>query len=286
MKRFSFNELMKFPQNANTTNAFAERRMSKTLTAASTGENDATEVVVKSFDLFHDRVDRAFRSMNPSSSSSKSSEFWRTSAVLAIRLPGGKHIEDDEKEEEEEEEDEEEERENTSDDCLFGTKKETRKSIGKCDRLDRENEFDGDDMMAVGATEEDFMVVRKKRKRRVIPDHERFPEKYVKYSFDEPVVVGGGESGILEKKERKKEKTDDVNEVRDLGVPPDALARSADVEKTRRDVGEPRIMRGKKKKEGADVEKQSRKRTKRVTRSLSIATTSIAAQDVEENGGG
>ena len=252
------------------------------VTAASTGENDATEVVVKSFDLFHDRVDRAFHSMIPSSSSSKS-EFWRTSAVLAIRLPG-KHItEDDEKEDEEEDE---EERMNTNDDCLFGTKKETRKSIGKCDRLDRETEFDGDDMMAVGATEEDFMVVRKKRKRCVIPDHERFPEKYVKYSFDEPVVVGGGESGILEKKKRKKEKTDDVNEVRDLGVPPDALARSADVEKTRRDVGEPRIMRGKKKKEGADVEKQSRKRTKRVTRSLSIATTSIAAQDVEENGGG
>ena len=75
------------------------------LTAASTGENDATEVVVKSFDLFHDRVDRAFHSMNPSSSSSKS-EFWRTSAVLAIRLPGGKHIEDDEKEEEEEEDEE------------------------------------------------------------------------------------------------------------------------------------------------------------------------------------
>ena len=250
-------------------------------TASLTSENDRTDVVVKSFDVFHDRVDRAFHSMNPSDvSSSKSLAFWRTSAVLAIRLPGGKHIEDDEKEEEEEE------RENTSDDCLFGTKKETRKSIGKCDRLDRENEFDGDDMMAVGATEEDFMVVRKKRKRCVIPDHERFPEKYVKYSFDEPVVVGGGESGILEKKKRKKEKTDDVNEVRDLGVPPDALARSADVEKTRRDVGEPRIMRGKKKKEGADVEKQSRNRTKRVTRSLSIATTSIAAQDVEENGGG
>ena len=246
---------------------------------ASTDENDATEVVVKSFDLFHDRVDRAFHSMNPSSSSSKS-EFWRTSAVLAIRLPG-KHIEDDDKEEEEEED--KEERENTNDDCLFGTKKETRKSIGKCDRLDRETEFDGDDMMAVGVTE-DFMVVKRKRKR-YVPDHERFPEKYVKYSFDEPVVVGGGESGILEKKKRKKEKTD-VDEVRDLGVPQDALARSADVEKTRRDVGEPRIMRGKKKKEGADVEKQSRKRTKRVTRSLSIATTSIAAQDVEENGGG
>ena len=280
MKRFSFNELMTFPHNEpQTTNAFSERRMSP-FTASLTSENDRTDVVVKSFDVFHDRVDRAFHSMNPSDvSSSKSLAFWRTSAVLAIRLPGGKHIEDDEKEEDEEE------RENTSDDCLFGTKKETRKSIGKCDRLDRENEFDGDDMMAVGATEEDFMVVRKKRKRRVIPDHERFPEKYVKYSFDEPVVVGGGESGILEKKKRKKEKTD-VDEVRDLGVPQVALARSADVEKTRRDVGEPRIMRGKKKKEGADVEKQSRKRTKRVTRSLSIATTSIAAQDVEENGGG
>lgn len=250
------------------------------LTAASRDENDATEVVVKSFDLFHDRVDRAFHSMNPSSSSK--SEFWRTSAVLAIRLPG-KHVTEDDDDKEEEDKEDKEER---NDDCLFGTKKETRKSIGKCDRLDRENEFDGDDMMAVGATEEDFMVVRKKRKRYVIPDHERFPEKYVKYSFDEPVVVGGGESGILEKKKRKKEKTDDVNEVRDLGVPQDALARSADVEKTRRDVGEPRIMRGKKKKEGADVEKQSRKRTKRVTRSLSIATTSIAAQDVEENGGG
>ena len=244
---------------------------------ASTGENDSTEVVVKSFDLFHERVDRAFHSMNPSSSSK--SEFWRTSAVLAIRLPG-KHIEDDEKEEEEDKE----ERENTNDDCLFGTKKETRKSIGKCDRLDQETDFDGDDMMAVGATEEDFMVVKRKRKRYVIPDHERFPEKYVKYSFDEPVVVGGGESG-REKKKRKMEKTDDDEDVRDLGVPPDALARSADVGKTTRDVGEPRIMRGKKKKEGADVEKQSRKRTKRVTRSLSIATTSIAAQDVEENGG-
>ena len=265
---------MKFPHNE----LFPSSRMSP-LTAASTEENDATEVVIKSFDLFHDRVDRAFHSMNPSSSSSKS-EFWRTSAVLAIRLPG-KHIEDDDKEEEEEED--KEERENTNDDCLFGTKKETRKSIGKCDRLDRETEFDGDDMMAVGATE-DFMVVKRKRKR-YVPDHERFPEKYVKYSFDEPVVVGGGESGILEKKKRKKEKTD-VDEVRDLGVPQDALARSADVEKTRRDVGEPRIMRGKKKKEGADVEKESRKRTKRVTRSLSIATTSIAAQDVEENGGG
>ena len=200
--------------------------------------------MVKSFDVFHDRVDRAFHSMNPSDvSSSKSKAFWRTSAVLAIRLPGGKHNAEDEEEEEEEREDNKEER--NYDDCLFGTKKETRKSIGKCDRLDRENEFDGDDMMAVGATEEDFMVVRKKRKRRVIPDHERFPEKYVKYSFDEPVVVGGGESGILEKKKRKKEKTD-VDEVRDLGVPQDALARSADVEKTRRDVGEPRIMRGKK----------------------------------------
>ena len=169
------------------------------LTAASTDENDATEVVVKSFDLFHDRVDRAFHSMNPSDvSSSKSKAFWRTSAVLAIRLPGGKHNAEDEEEEEEEREDNKEERNDY--DCLFGTKKETRKSIGKCDRLDRENEFDGDDMMAVGATEEDFMVVRKKRKRRVIPDHERFPEKYVKYSFDEPVVVGGGESGILEKR--------------------------------------------------------------------------------------
>lgn len=179
-----------------------------------------------------------------------------------------------------EEEEEDQERENRINDCLFGTKKETRKSIGKCDRLDRETEFDGDDMMAVGTTE-DFMVVRKKRKRYVIPDHERFPEKYVKYSFDEPVVVGGGDSGS--KKKRKKEKTDD-DDARE-GVPPDALARSADVEKTTRDVGEPRIMRGKKKKEEADAEKQSRKRTKRVTRSLSIATTSIAAQDVEENGG-
>ena len=285
MKRFSFNELMTFPHNEpQTTNAFSERRMSP-FTASLTSENDRTDVVVKSFDVFHDRVDRAFHSMNPSDvSSSKSLAFWRTSAVLAIRLPGGKHNAEDEEEEDKEQEDSDKEERNDCD-CLFGTKKETRKSIGKCDRLDRENEFDGDDMMAVGATEEDFMVVRKKRKRCVIPDHERFPEKYVKYSFDEPVVVGGGESGILEKKKRKKEKTD-VDEVRDLGVPQDALARSADVEKTRRDVGEPRIMRGKKKKEGADVEKQSRKRTKRVTRSLSIATTSIAAQDVEENGGG
>ena len=277
---------MKFPHNEPTlTNAFSERRMSP-FTASLTSENDRTDkMVVKSFDVFHDRVDRAFHSMNPSDvSSSKSLAFWRTSAVLAIRLPGGKHNAEDEEEEDKEQEDSDKEERNDCD-CLFGTKKETRKSIGKCDRLDRENEFDGDDMMAVGATEEDFMVVRKKRKRRVIPDHERFPEKYVKYSFDEPVVVGGGASGILEKKERKKEKTDVDEDARE-GVPPDALARSADVEKTRRDVGEPRIMRGKKKKEGADVEKQSRKRTKRVTRSLSIATTSIAAQDVEENGGG
>ena len=66
---------MKFPHNE----LFPSSRMSP-LTAASTEENDATELVIKSFDLFHDRVDRAFHSMIPSSSSSKS-EFWRTSAV-------------------------------------------------------------------------------------------------------------------------------------------------------------------------------------------------------------
>ena len=108
------------------------------VTAASTGENDATEVVVKSFDLFHDRVDRAFRSMNPSSSSSKSSEFWRTSAVLAIRLPGGKHIEDDEKEEEEEE-DEEEERERTRATIAYSARRKKRgnRSENAIDSIER-----------------------------------------------------------------------------------------------------------------------------------------------------
>jgi hypothetical protein len=284
MKRFSFNELMTFPQRQRP-NAFSERRMSP-FTASLTSENDRTDVVVKSFDVFHDRV-------GPRVSFHESIRcvVFKVEGVLENERgvgdssPGGETQRGRRRRGRQRTRRSDKEERNDYD-CLFGTKKETRKSIGKCDRLDRENEFDGDDMMAVGATEEDFMVVRKKRKRRVIPDHERFPEKYVKYSFDEPVVVGGGESGILEKKKRKKEKTDDVDEVRDLGVPQDALARSADVEKTRRDVGEPRIMRGKKKKEGADVEKQSRKRTKRVTRSLSIATTSIAAQDVEENGGG
>ena len=138
---------MTFPQNEQRPNAFSERRMSP-FTASLTSENDRTDVVVKSFDVFHDRVDRAFHSMNPSDvSSSKSLAFWRTSAVLAIRLPGGKHNAEDEEEEDKEQEDSDKEERNDCD-CLFGTKKETRKSIGKCDRLDRENEFDGDDMMA------------------------------------------------------------------------------------------------------------------------------------------
>ena len=86
MKRFSFNELTK---NSPQRRTRSRREECPPFTASLTSENDRTDVVIKSFDVFHDRVDRAFHSMNPSDvSSSKSKAFWRTSAVLAIRLPG------------------------------------------------------------------------------------------------------------------------------------------------------------------------------------------------------
>ena len=258
-------------------------------------------LLITQFDTFHERVDRAFKSMIPSSSSvairdeeddhdnarggEGAGNEWRTSATLEIRR-GSKFDDDDA--EEEENKDDDEEREGRESDCLFGTKKETRNSIGKCDRLTNEEEFDGDDLIAVGTTNLQLAVGEPKRKSRgggaTVPDHEKFPNKYTKYSFDEPVYVSGGGIGGRggswgssrsgrkgdgkeeERRERKKE----------------TKGATDDEEKTAPKVEEPRIMRGEKRNGAADVAASGdKKRTRRVTRSSTMATRSIAAQDAE-----
>ena len=266
-------------------------------------------LLIQQFDTFHERVDRAFKSMIPSSSVAIRDEEddhdnarggegagseWRTSATLEIRR--GSKFDDDE--EEEENKDDDEEREGRESDCLFGTKKETRNSIGKCDRLTNEEEFDGDDLIAVGTTNFDGvglqLTVGEPKKRKslggggsaTVPDHEKFPLKYTKYSFDEPVYVGGGggiggrggswggsrggRKGDGEEEERRERKKE-------------TKAATDDEEKTAPKVEEPRIMRGKKKRNGAaDVAASGdKKRTRRVTRSSTMVTRSIAAQDAE-----
>ena len=265
--------------------------------------------ILLQFDTFHDRVDRAFKSMIPSSSvairddddgnarGGEGAACWRTSSTLAIRL--GSTFEEQEEEEEnkdddEDDDDDDDEREGQESDCLFGTKKETRNSIGKCDRLTNEEEFDGDDLIAVGTTNFDGVGLQltvgepKKKKSRGgganVPDHEKFPLKYTKYSFDEPVYVSGvggiggrggdwgssrggrkGDGEEEEQRERKKE----------------TKGAADDEEKTAPKVEEPRIMRGKKRNGATDVaESGDNKRTRRVTRSSTMATR-IAAQDAE-----
>jgi len=265
--------------------------------------------ILLQFDTFHDRVDRAFKSMIPSSSvairdeddgnarAGEGAACWRTSSTLAIRL-GNKFDEEEEEEEEEEEnkdDDDDDEREGRESDCLFGTKKETRNSIGKCDRLTNEEEFDGDDLIAVGTT--DFVGVGlqltvgepKKKKSRgggaTVPDHEKFPLKYTKYSFDEPVYVSGG-GGIGGRggdwgSSREGRKGDGEEEER-RERKKETKGATDDEEKTAPKVEEPRIMRGKKRNDAAHVaESGDKKRTRRVTRSSTMATRSIAAQNAE-----
>ena len=58
---------------------------------------------------------------------------WRTRKEYEVKL--GVNIE------EEDDDDDDKEEEDARDDCLFGTKTETRRSIGKCDRLEREEEL-------------------------------------------------------------------------------------------------------------------------------------------------
>ena len=278
----------------------------------SDAKNMKQPLLIQQFDTFHERVDRAFKSMIPSSSSvairdgeddddnarggEGAGNEWRTSATLAIRR-GSKFDDDDDDEEEENKDDDDEKREGRESDCLFGTKKETRNSFGKCDRLTNEEEFDGDDLIAVGTTNFDgvglqLTVGEPKKKKSLggggatVPDHEKFPLKYTKYSFDEPVYVGGGggiggrggswggsrggRKGDGEEEERRERKKE-------------TKGATDDEEKTAPKVEEPRIMRGKKKRNGtADVAASGdKKRTRRVTRSSTMATRSIAAQDAE-----
>ena len=260
-------------------------------------ERDATRMAnaattfVKSFDLFHARVDRAFESMERKRSApeGRPPPPWRTSKEYEVKL--GANIE--EEEEEDDDDDKEEEEEDARDDCLFGTKTETRRSIGKCDRLEREEYFDRDDMFAVGFQDKQLLPGVKRASgtetKTVVPDHEKFPLKYTKYTFDEPVLVGGGVSGNVDEDEErgrtKRKKEDDVGKVSDMeeeeeGEEEEDKMRE-DAEATRK-VEEPRVMRGSKNKGANRIDdRKSRKKPKRVTRSSSMALRSVTAQEAE-----
>ena len=196
----------------------ATRTANAAMTAAATTRTTTT--LVKSFDLFHARVDRAFESMERKRSApleGHSLPPWRTRKEYEVKL--GVNIE-----EEDDDDDDKEEEEDARDDCLFGTKTETRRSIGKCDRLEREEEFDRDDMFAVGFQDKQLLPGVKRASgtetKTVVPDHEKFPLKYTKYTFDEPVLVGGGASGNVDEEEErgwtKRKKEDDVGKVSDM----------------------------------------------------------------------
>ena len=253
-----------------------------TRTANAATTTRTTTTLVKSFDLFHARVDRAFESMERKRSApleGHSLPPWRTRKEYEVKL--GVNIE------EEDDDDDDKEEEDARDDCLFGTKTETRRSIGKCDRLEREEEFDRDDMFAVGFQDKQLLPGVKRASgtetKTVVPDHEKFPLKYTKYTFDEPVLVGGGASGNVDEEEErgwtKRKKEDDVGKVSDMEEEEDKMRE--DAEATRK-IEEPRVMRGTKNKGANRIDdRKSRKKPKRVTRSSSMASRSVAAQEAE-----
>jgi len=265
----------------------ATRTANAAMTAAA-ATTTRTTTLVKSFDLFHARVDRAFESMERKRSApleGHSLPPWRTRKEYEVKL--GVNIE------EEDDDDDDKEEEDARDDCLFGTKTETRRSIGKCDRLEREEEFDRDDMFAVGFQDKQLLPGVKRASgtetKTVVPDHEKFPLKYTKYTFDEPVLVGGGASGNVDEEEErgwtKRKKEDDVGKVSDMEEEEEEEEEEdkmrEDAEATRK-VEEPRVMRGTKNKGANRIDdRKSRKKPKRVTRSSSMASRSVAAQEAE-----
>ena len=58
--------------------------------------------------------------------------------------------------------------------------------------LEREEEIDRDDMFAVDSRQTVTpSKTRADETKTVVPDHEKFPLKYTKYTFDEPVLPAG-----------------------------------------------------------------------------------------------
>lgn len=81
-----------------------------------------------------------------------------------------------------------------------------RESVGRCKRLDSEDDFDANDLMAMASVYDDEEDARNKRVRfdaaerdllpRPVPAHVSHPERFTRYELDEALTVGGGSRGV------------------------------------------------------------------------------------------
>lgn len=197
------------------------------------------------YENFHSRVDAVFKSLDAGvpvtresgqASTRETGEAWRPRATSVLRR--GANVEGDgcEDEDEDETEDETDDGEGTSAgvntygqnrnaerkiyrgdlDCLESDEEgdddqkkmgRLRESVGRCKRLDKEDDFDANDLMAMGASvyDEESDPARNKRARfdaaerdfpLPVPAHVSHPERFTRYELDEALTVGGGSRGV------------------------------------------------------------------------------------------
>jgi len=194
------------------------------------------------YEDFHSRLDAVFKSLDGGVPATRESchtstrdtgEAWRPRSTSVFRR--GANVEDGGCEDEDETGDEADDGEGTSVgmdaygrnaecriyredlDCLESDEEgdddqkkmgRLRESVGRCKRLDKEDDFDANDLMAMGVSVYDGDDARDRRVRFdaadrdlpkeicAIPVHVSHPERFTRYELDEALTVGGGSRGV------------------------------------------------------------------------------------------
>jgi len=220
------------------------------------------------YENFHSRVDAVFKSLDAGvpatresgqASTREAGEPWRPRSTSVLRR--GANVEGDGCEDEDDEtEDEADDGEGTSAgvsvcgrnrnaerrtyrddlDCLESDEEgdddqkkmgRLRESVGRCKRLDKEDDFDANDLMAMGASvyDEESDPARNKRVRfdaaerdlpRPVPAHVSHPERFTRYELDEALTVGGGSRGVTPRTSARNELPTTPNIHEEAALPP------------------------------------------------------------------
>jgi hypothetical protein len=217
------------------------------------------------YENFHSRVDAVFKSLDAGvpatresgqASTREAGEAWRPRSTSVLRR--GANVEGDgcEDEDDDETEDEADDGEGTSAgvntcgrkaerkiyrddlDCLESDEEgdddqkkmgRLRESVGRCKRLDKEDDFDANDLMAMASVYDDEEYARSKRVRfdaaerdlpRPVPAHVSHPERFTRYELDEALTVGGGSRGVTPRTSARNELPTTPNIHEEAAPPP------------------------------------------------------------------
>ena len=217
------------------------------------------------YENFHSRVDAVFKSLDAGvpatresgqASTREAGEAWRPRSTSVLRR--GANVEGDgcEDEDDDETEDEADDGEGTSAgvntcgrkverktyrddlDCLESDEEgdddqkkmgRLRESVGRCKRLDKEDDFDANDLMAMASVYDDEEYARSKRVRfdaaerdlpRPVPAHVSHPERFTRYELDEALTVGGGLRGVTPRTSARNELPTTPNIHEEAAPPP------------------------------------------------------------------